>query len=49
MERIQELCKGYEDKDIINMDESGCFFKAVPNKGLAQKGKKSKGGKKFKG
>ena len=35
MERIQELCKGYEDKDIINMDESGCFFKDLPTKGLA--------------
>ena len=45
MERIQELCKGYEDKDIINMDESGCFLKDLPTKGLAQKGKKSKGGK----
>ena len=30
------------------MDESGCFFKALPTKGLAQKGKKSKGGKKSK-
>ena len=49
MERIQELCKGYEDKDIINMDESECFFKALPAKGLAQKGKKSKGGKGIRG
>ena len=48
MERIQELCKGYEDKNIINMDESGCFFKALPTKGLALKGRKSKGGKKSK-
>ena len=48
MERIQEFCKGYEDKSIINMDESGCFFKALLTKGLAQKGKKSKGGKKSK-
>ena len=30
------------------MDESGCFFKALPAKGLAQKGKKAKGGKKSK-
>ena len=27
------------------MDEGGCFFKALPAKGLAQKGKKAKGGK----
>ena len=48
MERIKELCSGYDDKDILNMDESGCFFKALPTKGLAQKQKKSKGGKKSK-
>ena len=48
MERIRELCKGYDHKDILNMDEGGCFFKALSSKGLAQKGKKSKGGKKSK-
>ena len=26
------------------MDESGCFFKALPTKGLAKKGKNTKGG-----
>ena len=30
------------------MDESGCFFKALLSKGLAQKGKKCKSGKKSK-
>ena len=30
------------------MDESGCFFKALPSKGLKQKGKKCEGGKKSK-
>ena len=48
MERIKELCKGYDQRDILNMDESGCFFKALPAKGLAQKGKKTNGGKKSK-
>ena len=48
MERIKELCKGYDQGDILNMDESGCFFKALPAKGLAQKGKKTNGGKKSK-
>ena len=48
MEKIRELCKGYDQKDIWNMDESGCFFKALPSKGLARKEKKSKGGKKSK-
>ena len=45
MERVKELCKGYDQRDILNIDESGCFFKALPAKGLAQKGKKTKGGK----
>ena len=45
MERIKELCKGYDHKDILNMDERGCFFKDLATKCLAQKGKKSKGGK----
>ena len=48
IERLRELCKGYHLKDIWNMDESGCFFKALPSKGLAHKGKKCKGGKKSK-
>ena len=48
MERVKELCKGYDQRDILNMDESGCFFKALPEQGLAQKGKKTKGGKKSK-
>ena len=48
MERIKELCKGYDQGDILNMDESGCFFKALPAKGLTQRGKKTKGGKKSK-
>ena len=45
MEQIKELHKGYDQRHILNMDESGCFFKALPAKGLAQKGKKTKGGK----
>ena len=42
-ERIKELCKGHDLRDIWNMDESGCFFKAFPTKGLAHK--KTKDGK----
>ena len=45
MERIRELCKGYELKDIENIDESGCYFKALPAKELAQNSKKQKVGK----
>ena len=48
MERIVELTEGYELENIWNMDESGCFFKALPEKGLVEKGKRAKGGKKSK-
>ena len=41
MERIKELYKGYDQRDIWKMDENGCFLKALPAKGLAQKGKKA--------
>ena len=47
MERLRELCKEYQLRDIWNIDESGCFFKALPSKGLAQKGKKCSDGKKL--
>ena len=48
MEWLRELYKWYQLKYIWNMDESGCFFKALPSKSLAQKGKNCKGGKKSK-
>ena len=48
MERINELIEGYPLENIWNMDESGCFFKALPDKGLVEKGKQAKGGKKSK-
>ena len=48
MERINELIEGYSLENIWNMDESGCFFKALPDKGLVEKVKQAKGGKKSK-
>ena len=42
MERIVELTEGYKLEDIWNMGETGCFFKALPEKGLVEKGKKAK-------
>ena len=48
IERLQELTEGYSSENIWNMDESGFFFKALPDAGLVQKGKKAKGGKKSK-
>ena len=48
MERINELIESYSLENIWNMDESGCFFKALLDKGLIEKGKQTKSGKKSK-
>ena len=48
MERLPEIIQGYSADDIRNMNESGLFFKALPDTGLAKKPKKYKGGKKSK-
>ena len=47
-EITQELTGGYSSENIWNMDKSGCFFKALPDKGIVEKGKKTKGSKKSK-
>ena len=43
MERFWELTKDYDPVDNWNMDETGCFFKALPGKGLAEKKRSSHG------
>ena len=48
MKRLRELCKGYSPEDIWNEDETGCFFRALPEKSLAEEGRRCKGGKKSK-
>ena len=48
IERLPELCQDYEPRNILNLEELGLFFKAFPEKGLMEKGKKTKGGKKSK-
>ena len=48
IDRLQEVTEGYFLENIWNMDESGCFFKALPDAGLVQKGKQAKSGKKSK-
>ena len=40
IERLQELTEGYSLENIWNMDESGCFFKALPDACLGQKKQK---------
>ena len=45
MERLVELTRGCELADIWNMDETGSFFKLLPEKGLAEKKVKPEEGK----
>ena len=39
MGQIKELCKGYDQRDTWNMNESGCFFKSVAYKRFSSKKK----------
>ena len=45
MERLREICIGYRLQDIWNMDETGCFFRALPDKTFSERDKRCKGGK----
>ena len=47
-ERLPEIIDGYEQNDIWNMDETGVFWQALPDRGFGQKGKQCFGGKKSK-
>ena len=47
-ERITEIIEGYSAENIWNIDETGCFWRALPEKGLGQRGKSCKDGKKSK-
>ena len=37
MDRLPEIIQGYSADDIWNMNESGLFFKALPDTGLTKK------------
>lgn len=47
-ERLLEIVQGYEKEDVWNMDETGIFWRALPDRGFGQKSKSCKGGKKSK-
>lgn len=47
-ETLPNILKNYEPKDIFNADETGLFYKLLPNKTLQFKGEKCHGGKKGK-
>ena len=44
-ERSRELLRGYEPRNVWNMDETGQFWKALPDKSLSERGKCCHGGK----
>ena len=46
--KLQDLISGYDQKDVFNMDETGVFFRALPDKTLVVKGQDCKGGKRSK-
>ena len=45
-ERLPHIPEGYSAQDIRNLDETGCFWRALPDKGFSQRTKECKGGKK---
>ena len=47
-ERLPEIQSGYNKKNVYNLDERGCFWKALPQQGFAEKGKQCRGDKKSK-
>ena len=48
LQRLEEMCQGYEPEDVFNADETGLFYKAIPKKSLVEKYKQSKGTKNIK-
>lgn len=47
-ERLSEICKEYTADNIWNLDETGCFWRALPDRSLVQAKISCKGGKKSK-
>ena len=47
-ERLPEILNGYSKEIMWNMDATGVFWRALPNRGFGVKGKDCRGGKKNK-
>ena len=47
-ERLPEIVHGYSKEDIWNLNETGIFWQALPDRGFSEKGKQCKCGKKSK-
>lgn len=43
--KLKDLCADYDPKNIFNCDETGLFFKALPDKTMSLKNEKCHGGK----
>ena len=48
MERLQILISGYKPEDVWNTNETGCFYRDLPDKSLAEVKKGCRSGKKAK-
>lgn len=46
-QKLQQLLRDYDVKDIFNADETGQFFCQMPTKSFVEKPKAGKGGKKW--
>ena len=46
--RLPDICKGYKLDDIFNADDTGLFYRTLPNRSLVVKRDACKGGKKAK-
>lgn len=44
-ERVKELTRNYAPQDVWNQDETGTFWRTLPEKSLGVKGKRCRGGK----
>ncbi|XP_060570902.1 tigger transposable element-derived protein 6-like [Ruditapes philippinarum] len=47
-DKVPDMIKGYDKCDIYNMDETGLYFRALPDKTLCVRGEDIKGGKRSK-
>jgi transposase len=47
-DRVPTLCNGFSSADVFNVDETGFYYRSLPDKSLTLKGEHCKGGKKSK-
>ena len=47
IKRLPGFCQGYEPQNVLNLDKFELFFRALPEKGLAEKKSKVKTEKKL--